>query len=92
MILKSLRRGYRTEKSRYRRVCVAKGEFVALLRFFVLLLKGMKVDFKGETATLARNLEELSASKMKTESDSLSFEDIEKAATNSFVSISRTED
>jgi hypothetical protein len=52
----------------------------------------MKIDFRGEAASLARNLEELSASIMETGSDSLSFDVIEKLGSDSFVSTSRTED
>ena len=74
------------------KVRVAKREFLALVGFFAVLLKCMKIDFRGEAASLARNLEELSASIMETGSNSLSFDVIEKLGSDSFVSTSRTED
>jgi hypothetical protein len=71
---------------------VAKRKFVALVRFSVVLLKGMKMDFKEEATSLAGNLKDLSASILEIGSDSLSFEDIEKAGSDLSVSTSRTED
>jgi hypothetical protein len=65
------------------KVPVAKGEFVALVVFFTVLLKGMKIDYRGQVVRLVRNLEELSASILEIGSDSLSFEGIDKAGSNS---------
>jgi hypothetical protein len=51
------------------KVRVAKREFLALVVFFAVLLKGMKINFKGEATSLAGNLEELLASILEIRSD-----------------------
>jgi hypothetical protein len=48
---------------------VAKREFLALVVFFAVLLKGMKINFKGGATSLAGNLEELLASILEIRSD-----------------------